>query len=120
MSYGQIGKALNISAETVKTFCHRNNVKAPKAVEDKNIVFCMGCGEIVPQDPKRKHKKFCSDKCRVAWWNNNPDKVNRKAMHDFTCAYCGKSFSAYSEKAFFEDERTLKKKYLKIISEKEW
>ncbi len=96
MSYGQIGKALNISADTVKTFCNRRKIKVSKSIETKDLILCKFCGKIVQQSPKRKLKKFCSDKCRMLWWNQNLDKVNKKAMHDFTCAYCGKKFTAYS------------------------
>lgn len=32
---------------------------------------------------------------RQSWWNAHPELVNRKAVYEFTCAYCGKRFSAY-------------------------
>lgn len=40
-------------------------------------------------------EKFCSDNCRTAWWNAHPEKVNRRAVYHFTCAHCGKPFTAY-------------------------
>ena len=47
------------------------------------------------QDPKRKKKKFCSDACRMSWWNKNLDKVNRKAVYEFICPHCQQPFTAY-------------------------
>ena len=38
---------------------------------------CEYCGIRIEQEPGRKAKKFCSDKCRTAWW-----KKLAKEMHD--------------------------------------
>ena len=43
----------------------------------------------------RKPVKFCSEACRIHWWNTHPDAVDKKAFYDFTCACCGKPFRAY-------------------------
>jgi hypothetical protein len=45
--------------------------------------------------PAGRRKKFCSDECRVKWWNAHQNQVSRKAVYEFTCAYCGKSFTVY-------------------------
>ena len=39
-----------------------------------------------------------SDTCRTAWWNSHPDCVDRKAVYAYTCAHCGKPFTAYGNK----------------------
>ena len=57
--------------------------------------FCRNCGKQLTQTPGRKPVKFCSDVCRTKWWNSHLDKVNRKAFYTFTCAHCGKPFTAY-------------------------
>lgn len=48
-------------------------------------------GEI---DLKRK-RMFCSDACRMAWWNAHPERVQRKAYYTLTCRHCGKQFESY-------------------------
>ena len=58
-------------------------------------IFCLQCGALLTQTPGRKRVKFCSDNCRTAWWNAHPEKVNRRAVYHFTCAHCGKPFTAY-------------------------
>ena len=32
------------------------------------------------------------------WWNSHLHLVKRKAMYDFVCPTCGKSFSAYGNR----------------------
>ena len=63
-------------------------------IEEKKCL-CEYCGKDVKQLPGRKLKRFCSDKCRMAWWNQHQENVNRKANYDYVCAYCGKAFTAY-------------------------
>lgn len=49
----------------------------------------------VPQTAGRKEKKFCSDRCRMKWWNSHLDQVQRKANYDFVCPVCKKPFTVY-------------------------
>lgn len=97
--YNRVAKALGISVNTVKSFCRRNNLTGrrmkPKTPADEVIGLCKCCGISVEQNLGRKEKKFCSDKCRMKWWNNNLDKVNRKAMYEFICPNCKKNFTVY-------------------------
>lgn len=98
--YMKIAQELGISENTVKSFCRRKGLSAgkikaavPSADGDKGICPC--CGAEVKQNPGRKAKKFCSDKCRNKWWNSHPDQIERKARYEFVCAYCKKPFTAY-------------------------
>ena len=74
MGYGTIAKKVGISVNTVKSFCHRR-----------------------AQNPGRKEKKFCSDKCRNKWWNARLDLVNRKAFREIVCVGCGRTFTVYGQ-----------------------
>lgn len=97
-SYGKVAQALGLSENTIKTFCRRNGlggvVEVPMSV-DLDRHYCLYCGVEVKQNPGRKKKKFCSDKCRNVWWNSNLDKVNRKAVYSFECLTCKRPFTAY-------------------------
>lgn len=95
IGYVKIGEALGISDNTVRSFCRRKALG--KAA--KNTISCQQCGKPIKVIPKRKPKRFCSDSCRNAWWNSHLNYVNRRAVYEFTCAYCGESFSAYGNKA---------------------
>ena len=56
---------------------------------------CLECGTFVKQTAGRKEKKFCSESCRVHWWNKNKRKTPCKSRHTFACLSCGKEFSVY-------------------------
>ena len=90
--YIRISQQLGISDNTVRSFCRRNergeNTKAA-------LVTCKQCGKQIKELAGRKPRTFCSDACRVSWWNSHLECVNRKAIYQFTCQHCGTSFSAY-------------------------
>lgn len=97
--YKKIATMMEISQNTVKTYCQRHNLGGNLAMEkkeengDKHICKC--CGVEVKQNPGRKEKKFCSDACRNKWWNSHLNQVNRKAFYEIECAYCKKVFTVY-------------------------
>ena len=79
-----IASKLGMSVNTVKSFCKRNNINtetAAKLTETHvtQITCCENCGNEVQQVKGRRFKRFCSDKCRAAWWNRNLNLVKRKA-----------------------------------------
>ncbi len=96
IGYGKIAQILDVSQNTVKSFCQRNNLggmRLPNASADIHV--CKFCGKEVQQTPGRKQKKFCNSTCRMAYWNSHQDKVNRKAIYEYMCPTCGKPFTAY-------------------------
>ena len=86
-----IAAKLGIPASTVRSFIHRNPVVP-------NTKQCLQCGRPVLQPKGRREKKFCSDRCRMDWWNSHQNAVNRKAYYTLTCEYCGKEFESYGNK----------------------
>lgn len=86
-----IARKLNIPANTVRSFIKRHP-------EIPNTKACEQCGRFVLQTEGRKVKRFCSDSCRMAWWNSNQDKVKRKAFYTLVCKQCGKEFESYGNK----------------------
>jgi endogenous inhibitor of DNA gyrase (YacG/DUF329 family) len=102
-SYSKISAALNISENTIKSFCRRNNLGINSAIynsETKIIeTYCKLCGKELNQTPKGKKKKFCSYSCRMEWWKTHPNSVIRKANYSFTCHYCKNEFTAYGNKS---------------------
>lgn len=97
-SYARIAAALNISENTVKSYCRRNGLTSglpAKAKAAQPASFCKQCGKALHQKPGVKARKFCSEACCAAWWAVHPDRLNRKALYTFTCHACGASFTAY-------------------------
>ena len=85
--YKKIAKELDLSVNTVKTFCRRRTASLTDGKPR-----CLQCGVVVEQDPHRKQKKYCSDACRMAWWKEHPELVKRKNSHAYICPTCGRSF----------------------------
>ena len=87
-----IALTLQISVNTVRSYIRRH------PLEDAVWVECRQCGKLILQVKGRKAKYFCSDKCRNAWWNAHPEKVQRKAYYHLTCECCGKEFISYGNR----------------------
>lgn len=100
VSYSKISSAIGISENTVKSFCRRNNLGKSYTGTglQKDGVFCRQCGTPLTHTAGAKQKRFCSDKCRMGWWNAHPEAVRRKAIYTFTCAHCGAAFESYGNK----------------------
>ena len=94
--YAAIADGLGISENTVKSYCRRNSIGIElKKEHPTTLNTCANCGFSLAHTPGAKHKRFCSDECRMAWWNAHPEAVNRKAVYRFVCPTCGGSFEAY-------------------------
>lgn len=104
LGYGAIATRLGISENTVKSFCRRNNLTGVASKEP--VVVCRNCGRPLPQYPKRKQRKFCSEACRRAWWKLHPELIHKAAFYPATCAHCGQEFQSYGNR---------KRKYLGVI-----
>ena len=95
-SYAAIADNLGISENTVKSHCRRYNIGV--AIQQEQSVAtnnCANCGCSLRYTPGAKQKRFCSDNCRMAWWNAHPEAVNRKAVYSFICPTCRESFETY-------------------------
>ena len=93
--YKKIAALLDLPLNTVKSYIRRHPVtKEPTKV----VSGCLHCGAPLIQNTGKKEKKFCSDRCRMAWWNTHPERVNKKAFYTATCAHCGREFVSYGNK----------------------
>ena len=106
-SYVRIAQELDISINSVKSYCRRHGLGADRALLEtqplqaesspppQKATACEQCGSPVRQEAGRKYRRFCSDTCRQAWWTVHRGEMNRRAMHHFVCEYCGMQFSRY-------------------------
>ena len=99
VSYGEIARLLNFNENNVASFCRRHGLggrkKSKIKTHDIMIHSCLECGAAVEQILHRKVKKFCSDKCRMRWWNSHQDSINKKGLIAKRCPVCGTEFKAY-------------------------
>ncbi len=78
-SYKKISAEMGISENTIKSYFKRNTD------------LCPVCGNPL------FHKKYCSDKCRISWWNKHPHRTS--GMVECQCEACKKTFFAYPSKS---------------------
>ena len=102
VGFADISRKLNLSVNTVKSFCRRSsNVVTSVQAKPKNHIAdfapmkCRECGAILVQKEHVKKRVFCSKYCREKWWKEHTDFLRKKAIYTFTCAKCGRSFTAY-------------------------
>ena len=93
--YKKISQVLGVPENTIKSFCRRKNLGGIAVRGKKESGICKYCGIAVEQHVGRKTKKFCSDYCRMKWWNSHLDQVQRKATYNYICPVCKKAFSVY-------------------------
>ena len=91
MGYQRIADQLGISPNTVKSHLQRHPPQ-------QGQILCHHCGQPVTQNPGRKEKKYCSDKCRMAYWNSHKEEVNKQAYYTLVCQHCGKEFISYGNR----------------------
>ena len=100
-SYGKIASALGMSVNTVKSYCQRNPVvkeEPPAPVSLTHISQCPQCGTTLEQTPGHRQKRFCSPKCRMAWWSSHPEQMKRRKPTNAECQHCGTVFIHYGSR----------------------
>ena len=95
-SYAEISETMDLSFNTISSFCRRYNADGV-GKEIKEISTCKNCGSLIKRKVGHKPRQFCSDACRMEWWNAHQGEVNRKAIRTFTCACCGREFETYGQ-----------------------
>ena len=92
--YRKIAKEMGLSENTIKSYCRRHPLIEQKG-DLEHVHYCLQCNKVIDQNGKRKEKKFCSDACRMAWWNSHRDKVNHRIVRKMECTCCHKTFTVY-------------------------
>lgn len=88
----EISRITGIPFNTVKSYFRRHNNKLPKQIH------CLNCGKPITTIKHHKGKKFCDDRCRMAYWNSHQELINKQAYYHLNCKYCGKEFISYGNR----------------------
>ena len=98
-SHAVIADALGLSRNTVKSFCLRNLRPEPLEVQAAPALTgtCAQCSTGFVLCPGHRQRRFCSDRCRMTWWNAHRDLLKSKIKVENTCACCGKRFMGYEQ-----------------------
>ncbi len=92
-AFSRISQITGIPLNTVKSFCYRNPCAA-------GVTLCRQCGKAVRQTPGARKKIFCSNSCRLIWWNSHPEQV-RRTRKTHVCLQCGQSFETHIDKQIY-------------------
>ncbi|MBD8975146.1 MAG: RNA polymerase subunit sigma-70 [Veillonella magna] len=104
LGYVTVVIKMGLNLNTVKSYCRGHGLGSNDIARTKiRVPFtktpsCRNCGLEIKQEPKRKRKLFCCDRCRNQWWNRHLDQVNRKSYYKIFCRHCGKVFTVYGNK----------------------
>ena len=82
--YIEIAEHLGVNINSVKSYIHRINNDTPR---------CVQCSKPLPPSATKK-RKFCSDKCRIKWWNDHRDLHEKSTTN--ICLFCGEEFTSYN------------------------
>ena len=66
---------------------------------------CEQCGKLLSKGVAASRggivtQRFCSTKCKNAWWKAHPDKTEGDKQLTRTCATCGKTFTTYKDSKY--------------------
>ncbi|WP_216387104.1 helix-turn-helix domain-containing protein [Arcanobacterium phocae] len=93
VSYGQIAHRLELSRNTVKSICQRAQIQPESSAG--LVSSCEQCGMAL--ETIKNGRRFCSTACRLTWWHDHPERLNRKVIYVFVCLKCGKQFESYGK-----------------------
>lgn len=102
--YRSIAAKTGLSENTVKSYCRRTIISEPSTDKEEiplpstsGMIMkpCLCCGSPVRQTAGRKEKKYCSEECRVKWWNQHRGVEKRKSSEKLICPSCHQPFAAY-------------------------
>ena len=86
--YKEISAELGIEVSALKVFMHRQ--------KHKDVRRCEQCKKVLPKDA-RKTRRFCSMKCKNAWWKKHPNQDGNDKRIEHACASCGRQFISYNQ-----------------------
>ncbi len=101
--YKRIAAEMDLSVNTIKAFCKRteesiddgdpNDLGTAESIRgsvSSDNHSCLNCGAFIEQPKHGRRKRFCSDKCRTAYWRSHPETMKSSRKH--ICKCCGKVF----------------------------
>lgn len=93
LGYKKIAALTGLAVNGVKTYCRRH--KPETAATGEPDAFCRSCGRPITRIPGAKPRQFCSDSCRMRFWNSRRGEVKHKAVYTFRCPQCGREFQSF-------------------------
>ena len=108
ISFKYIAEELGMSLGSVKMFVSHHNRDPRHNRADNNRTDdrrCEQCGKVLVKGVAASRggiltQRFCSTKCKNAWWKAHPGKAEGDKQLTRTCAICGKTFTTYKDSKY--------------------
>ena len=127
LSTRDIAKKLGVGQTTVRRFMDKHNIKARTSKEAKQtsvylekqeklaeryrteylkdyVKYCEYCGKEFHIDGRHKHKKYCSEECKIAGITKYEYRLNengeKEYQNHYTCEICGKEFDNWNPRHY--------------------
>lgn len=103
LGYKKIANQLNITRDSVRGYCKRNEPfgeyippkkKKVKKVNKIEKRFCLNCDKEIIQVGRGSRRKYCCNRCRDEYIYKNSNRTT----YSIRCEYCEKEFKSYSVK----------------------
>lgn len=107
LGYQVIGKMVNLSRDSVRSYCKNHGINGIKVVMElntkeriKNGEACAYCAGPIKKAKTGRPARFCCDECRRNYWKSHRMEGHRspEATYIMECAYCHKTFTSYGNK----------------------
>lgn len=104
IGYKSIATVVGLSRDIVRNYCRTHNLTGYGSALTKNVQImiengdaCPYCGGSIRKEMRGRPKRFCSEKCRRAWWRAHPEamKIDTAAHVRKNCIHCGQPFISY-------------------------
>ena len=90
LGYKAIASRLDLTVDTVKSYCKRSGLNGVAAENADNT--CRQCGAVLEHTPGVKKRRFCSDQCGRTWWNCHAFLREPNEKYQCVCGFCGRVF----------------------------
>jgi hypothetical protein len=115
MTHIAIAETLGLSANTVKSFCHREKIDSKRIPNSIEQDCCKLCGTPLEHHVGSKKKTFCNDQCRYTWWNENRSITGRITTYRLTCLFCGAAFKSKNKRKYCGHDCYLRSRYGEVL-----
>ena len=102
LGYKAIATRVGMSRDAVRAVCKARGLDgfgeaAKLNYEERKDEMCFYCGlPLVQPEGRGRKKRFCSDKCRKAWWaRNSQNRTPGAQTVTHRCAGCGEFFMSF-------------------------
>ncbi len=90
----EMAKITGMKEGTIRSFFSRFGIQN---MELNRAALCKQCHSPLLAKKYKRVRLFCSDACRIKWWNQHRGEGTHRNQHVYRCRYCQTEFRSYAE-----------------------